>query len=350
MDSPLPHAAKDHPDCDAPHEQTSISIVIPVYNSAETIDLLCELLLNELSSTFRLQIVLVNDGSTDNSANVCRELHEQHPENIDCILLARNFGEHNAVMAGLNHAQGDYCVIMDDDLQNPPAGVLRLIQEAQKGYDVVYVRYDHKAHHFLRNFFSYLHNRMAVYALDKPANLYLSSFKIISRLVVQEAIHYTGPDPYIDAIILRTTRNIGVVPVQHYARKNGASGYTLVKLISLWGNMIVSFSLYPLRLIGALGLFMVLAGIVYQVYSLVAWALPQIQNPSEYQSLTANMWFFRGITMFSISVIGEYIGRIYMHLNHTPQFIIQKKFIHHPTDRPCTASNQINAATQANKQ
>jgi len=314
-------------------ETLFISIVIPVYNSAETIESLCEQLLAELSLTYRLQIILVNDGSTDSSAKVCRELQRLHPEEIDYIMLARNFGEHNAVMAGLNHAEGDYCVIMDDDLQNPPSSVQQLIVEAQKGYDVVYVAYDHKKHPFLRNLFSYLHNKMTVYALDKPVNLYLSSFKIMSRFVVLEAVHYTGPDPYLDAIILRTTRNIGVIPVQHCAREHGASGYTLLKLISLWGNMIVSFSLYPLRLVGALGLIMAMVGIVYELYALVAWLLPGWQDPNEYQNLAATLWFFRGITMFSISVIGEYIGRIYMHLNRTPQFIIRQKLMHHRIDQ-----------------
>lgn len=301
-----------------------VSIVIPVYNSEETIDLLCELLITELCSTYRLQIVLVNDGSIDSSADICRELHERHPEVIDCIMLSRNFGEHNAVMAGLNHADGDYCVIMDDDLQNPPSEVCCLIDKIRQGYDVVYTRYDEKKHSFFRNISSALHNKVAVFALGKPADLYLSSFKVISKFVVQEAIRYTGPDPYLDAIILRTTRNIGVVGVKHQSREHGASGYTLLKLISLWGNMIVSFSLYPLRLVGLVGILMVSIGSIVGLLALTRFLIPELADPDGYESINAAMWFFRGIIIFAISVVGEYVGRIYMHLTQAPQFIARQ--------------------------
>ena len=117
-----------------------ISIVIPVYNSEATIEPLCKELIAVLRPRWRVDLVLVDDNSTDGTWLICQELHKQHPDKISCIQLARNFGEHNAVMAGLNHAQGDYCVIMDDDFQNPPVEVHHLIEEAAKGFDVVYTR------------------------------------------------------------------------------------------------------------------------------------------------------------------------------------------------------------------
>lgn len=303
---------------------TTISIVIPVYNSETTIEPLCEHLLQELSSSWRLQIVLVDDGSSDGSADICQRLHERYPESISFIMLSKNFGEHNAVMAGLNYADGEYCVIMDDDFQNPPSEVRHLINEISHGYDVVYVRYDNKQHHAMRNLMSWMHNRMATHALGKPSDLYLSSFKIMSRFLVREVIQYTGPDPYLDAIILRTTRNIGTIPARHEPRQQGESGYTVGKLVTLWGNMMVAFSLYPLRIVGGFGFVMAIVGMLFGFYTYVAWMIPGLQEPDDFEKLNASMWFFRGSTMLAISIIGEYVGRIYMLLNRSPQFIIRQ--------------------------
>ncbi|MEI7728181.1 MAG: glycosyltransferase family 2 protein [Verrucomicrobiota bacterium] len=301
-----------------------VSVVIPVFNAEGSIESLCDRLIDELTGFWRIQIVLVDDGSTDRSAAACQRLRETHGERITFIQLARNFGEHNAVMAGLNYADGDYCVIMDDDFQNPPSEVHKMLVEIAKGYDVVYSRYQEKMHHPFRNLASRLHNRMASWVLNKPADLYLSSFKVMSRFVVQQVIQYTGPDPYLDAIILRTTRNIGAVTVQHHNRQQGESGYTLAKLVSLWGNMVVAFSLYPLRLVGTFGFIMAALGLLYGLYTLVIWAIPDIPEPGEYQKLNASMWFFRGCTLLVMSIVGEYVGRIYMHLNSAPQYIIRQ--------------------------
>lgn len=300
-----------------------LSIVIPVYNSETTIGKLVEQLIRELGASYQLQLILVDDSSRDHSAMVCQKLHKQYPEQVDAIVLSRNFGEHNAVMAGLNCADGDYCVIMDDDLQNPPSEVHKLVVEAVKGHDVVYVRYESKRHSPYRNLGSRLHNWMATRTLGKPADLYLSSFKIISRFLMQEIVRYTGPNPYIDAIILRTTRKIGVVTTRHDPRPNGRSGYTFGKLFSLWSNMAVSFSLFPLRLMAALGFLMLLIGTVIGLYTLAAWLIPAWQDPDSLARLNATNWFFRGITLVTVGIVGEYVGRIYMHLNRDPQFIIR---------------------------
>lgn len=311
-------------------EDTNISIVIPVFNSERTIEQLGESLIHELGRSYRLQLVLVDDSSSDQSMAACQRLHQRHPDIVDCLQLSRNFGEHNAVMAGLNCADGDYCVIMDDDMQNPPSEVRCLIEEIKRGHDVVYVRYPRKHHSWSRNLGSWLHNWMATRALNKPADLYLSSFKILSRFVVREIVRYTGPDPYLDAIILRTTRKIGVVSVRHAPRENGASGYTIRKLISLWGNMMVSFSLWPVRLIGLCGLVMMLTGIGYGMITFAAHVIPSLPDPDTYQQLNASNWFFRGVTVMFISLVAEYVGRIYMSVNRNPQFIIRNLLRHRP--------------------
>lgn len=304
-----------------------VSIVIPVYNSEATIERLCRSLIAELTSRRRVEIVLVDDGSRDASAVACKRLHLHYPEIVSCIMLSRNFGEHNAVMAGLHFATGDYCVIMDDDFQNPPVEVEALLFEAAKGYDVVYTQYASKRHSRWRNIGSFVHNLMATSALGKPRNLYLSSFKLISRFVVQEVIQYAGPDPYLDAIILRTTGNIGTITVSHQPREQGESGYTLPKLFSLWSNMMVAFSVYPLRAIGIFGLVMLTIGALYGGYTLLALLIPSLADPTELERLQASLWFFRGCTLLVISIIGEYVGRIHRHLNAAPQFIIRNRLL-----------------------
>ena len=164
---------------------------------------------------------------------------------------------------------------------------------------------------------------MATRALGKPKDLYLSSFKIISRFLLQEIVRYTGPDPYIDAIILRTTRRIGVVPSHHEPRHDGKSGYTFRKLVALWGNMVVSFSLLPLRLLVVLGFIMLLVGTVIGIYTIICLLVPGMQDPDSLERLNATNWFFRGITLVAVGIVGEYVGRIYMHLTRDPQFIIR---------------------------
>ena len=305
--------------------RTFISIVIPVYNAEATVGMLCDALIEELGFSYDLQIVLVNDGSTDHSCVVCHSLHERHPETIDCVTLSRNFGEHNAVMAGLHYAEGDYTVIMDDDFQNPPSEVRKLVEEIKNGHDVVYARYETKCHSLFRNLGSRFHNWMATRALGKPAELYLSSFKILSRFLVGEAVHYTGPDPYLDAIILRITRKIGVVTVLHSPRTQGRSGYTFGKLVSLWGNMFMAFSLYPLRVVAAVGALLAVVGFGYAGWIITKYLLPDsvVTDPTAFQISDATRWFLSGITLVALGIVGEYVGRNYMHLNRDPQFIIR---------------------------
>jgi glycosyltransferase involved in cell wall biosynthesis len=305
---------------------TRLSVVIPVYNAEKTIESLCKTLMDLYGKQFRLEIVLVNDYSRDSTHHICRRLQEEHAETIVYLRLARNFGEHSAVMAGLNHAGGDYVVIMDDDFQNPPEEVARLAEEIEKGFDVVYTQYPVKRDSWFRNLGSVINDKMANVVLRKPADLYLSSFKILNRFLVNEVIKYTGPDPYIDAIILRTTANIGKIQVRHDRRTYGRSGYTMKKLVSLWGNMVVSCSLIPLRIVGFAGLVMTIGGLVIGSIAVVHELLPSLPDPSEIERLQASMILFRGFLMMAISVVGEYVGRIYLSLNADPQFVIRDKF------------------------
>ena len=224
-----------------------LSVVVPVYRGAATIGTLVSEL-SRLAPVGGLEIILVNDGSPDNSDAVCRALLDTAAAPLTYIEHARNFGEHNAVMTGLRHVRGAYVITMDDDLQNPPEEVQRLFDHARGGgWDVVYVRYAIKQHAGWRNLGSRFANKVADILLDKPKGLYLSSFRCMSALVVNQVTRYTGPYPYIDGLIMQVTRRIDSIEVRHLPRAEGRSNYTLTRLIRLWLNLATSFSLIPLR-------------------------------------------------------------------------------------------------------
>src|SRR5438067_231483 len=212
----------------------TLSIVIPVYNGAASIAELVRAL-EELRIEGGHEIILVNDGSPDDSLDVCCALVDRARVPITLIKLARNFGEHNAVMAGLRHASGAHVITMDDDLQNPPEEVERLLAYAQStGHEVVYTFYDEKQHAFWRNLGSRFTNWVAGFVLDKPKGFYLSSFRCMSAFVVREITRYDGPFPYVDGLILQVTQDIDQLTVRHLPRAVGRSNYTLRRLFPLW--------------------------------------------------------------------------------------------------------------------
>ena len=300
-----------------------LSIVIPVYNSQNTIARLVEQVLLALANS-QLEIVLVNDGSLDNSEQVGADLAQKHPE-VKFISLRRNFGEFNAVMCGLNHANGDFCVIIDDDFQNPPAEILKLVETAQAGnYDVVYSYYSQKQHSFFRNAGSWLVNILTTWLLNKPRDLYLSSFKLIRAEVVQEIIQYRGPYPYIDGLIFRVTRSVGKVQVSHQKRKNGRSSYTLGKLISLFLNILFCYSPRPLRLLTALGGLLFLAAILLSVIELVA-SLLTLHLPVTDHVVWLTFLAISGIQLLGMGMLGEYLGKLFMAQSGLPQYVIRSK-------------------------
>ena len=300
-----------------------ISVVIPVYNGARTIGPLVERLLAALSGS-PLQIVLVDDGSVDASDEVCRALSGRHAGMVTYVKLGRNFGEHNAVMAGLWHARGDYAVIMDDDFQNPPEEVGRLIDHARRhGYDIVYTHSPVKHHHWLRNLSSRLNDRVANFMLNKPRHLYLSSFKCLSRFLVGQILKYRGPYPYIDGLALRCTRNIGIIEVRHAPRREGRSNYTPRKLLRLWLNMFVNFSVMPLRVSTVVGLASSVLGLALGVEVLVE-RLVRPGVPVGWASVLVPIVLFSGVQLVMLGLLGEYLGRLFLTENQTPQFVVRE--------------------------
>src|SRR5246127_3316414 len=240
----------------------ALSIVIPVYNGSRTIPELIAAL-EALPIEGGHEIILVNDGSADSSLEVCIGLTAKARVPITLVNLARNYGEHNAVMAGLRHATGAHVITMDDDLQNPPEEVQRLLAFAQEtGKDVIYTYYEDKQHSFWRNLGSRFTNYVADFVLDKPGGLYLSSFRCISAFVVREITRYEGPFPYVDGLILQVTTDIDRLLVGHLPRAIGRSNYTIRRLLRLWMNMFVNFSVMPLRISTITGFVLSAAGAI----------------------------------------------------------------------------------------
>lgn len=297
-----------------------LSVVIPVYNSEKTITPLVEKLQNTFSE-ITFEIVLVNDGSRDGSERVGKRLAEQYP-NVRFISLRRNYGEFNAVMCGLNWAYGDYCVMIDDDFQNPPEEILKLIEVAGNGdFDVVYTYYAKKQHSVSRNLGSRFVNWLTSYLLNKPKDLYLSSFKLIRQEVVREIIKYQGPYPYIDGLVFRITKNIGTVQVAHLKREEGISNYTWRKLISLFLNILFCYSSLPIRLFMPIGLGLFGLGFLLLLFLTVQWIIGP--DPKGWQVVTAAFIFIGGIQCTLLSVLGEYIGKSFMAQSGQPQYVIK---------------------------
>mgnify|MGYP002711118678 FL=1 len=301
-----------------------LSICIPVYNGADTVGTLVEEIIKDYKN-HDIEIVLVNDCSPkDNNAQVCIELAKKY-NFVKFIDLRKNSGEHNAVMCALNYCTGDYAAIIDDDLQNPPLEILKLVDEAQKGYDVVFAKYHKKKHNIFRNFGSKINDIFATWLLEKPKNLYLCSFKLISRPVINEIIKYKGPFPYIDGLILRVTRNFSSVFVEHKSRENGKSNYTLGRLVHLWLSMFVNFSIKPMRLIMGLGFFTMIASLILGIY----FVIDKILNPQisvGWTSLATLILFFGGLQSLILGFIGEYIGKNYLDKNGTPQYTVKNEY------------------------
>jgi glycosyltransferase involved in cell wall biosynthesis len=304
-----------------PPPDLALSIVIPVYNGAKCI---AELVgaLEEISIQGGHEIILVNDGSLDNSLEVCKTLMESARVPITLVNLTRNYGEHNAVMAGLRHACGAHVITMDDDLQNPPQEVHRLLTFAQQiGREVIYTYYDDKQHSAWRNLASSFTNRVADFVLDKPKGLYMSSFRCMSAFVVREITRYEGPFPYVDGLILQVTHDIDRLLVRHLPRAAGRSNYTFRRLLRLWMSMFVNFSVMPLRVSTITGFVLSALGVIGGVMA-VAEALLSSPPPG-WASLFVAVLLLSGVQLMILGIVGEYLGRLYLTANGKPQFVVK---------------------------
>lgn len=306
-----------------------LSIVVPLYNSAPTLPMLFEGLCS-LQIDGGLELVLVNDGSRDATEATALSLIQSCRVPVTFLSHSRNFGEHNAVLAGLRASTGDFVITMDDDLQNPPSEVPKLLEVAQReNRDVVYTIYQEKKHARWRNWGSWLTNLFADWSIDKPKGLYLSSFRCISRFVADEISTSSTPYPYIDALIFQVTQNVGVVAVRHDERPSGESGYTLRALLRLWMSMLVNASVMPLRIATLAGLATSALGFIAVVAVLLNHFMHD--EPLGWGSLMAALLIFSGTQLLLLGIVGEYIGRIYLRVSEKPQSVVRYRTSHSPS-------------------
>lgn len=301
-----------------------ISFVIPCYKSALTLPGVIEEITDTMGTlaAYDYEIILVNDCSPDDTFSVIRKLCGENSK-IKGINLARNFGQHAALMAGFRHAKGDIAVCLDDDGQTPANEVGKLLAKLEEGYDAVYAKYDHKQHSQFRNLGSKLNELMARVMLGKPKELYLSSYFAIKRFVLEEVIRYGNAYPYVIGLVLRSTKSITNVNVTHREREIGTSGYTLGKLITLWVNGFTSFSVKPLRIATMIGALCAFLGFGYGIYTIVKKFINPLV-PMGFSSLMSALMFIGGMLMLMLGLVGEYIGRIYVCMNNSPQYVIRE--------------------------
>lgn len=303
-----------------------ISFVIPCYRSENTIGSVVaeiEKTMEELEQSYCYEIILVNDSSPDNTMGTIRKLCKEK-QNIIGIGFARNFGQHAALMAGLRQSVGDYVVCLDDDGQTPADEVGKLLDKLEEGYDAVYAKYEHKQHSGFRNLGSKVNELMARVMLEKPKDLYVSSYFAVKRFIVEDMIRYENSYPYVIGLVLRSTKNITNVIVNHREREEGSSGYTLKKLFALWFNGFTAFSVKPLRIATCVGIICACVGFLYGIYIIInRFVNPDV--PLGYSSTMAALVFFCGMIMVMLGLIGEYIGRIYISMNSSPQYVIRER-------------------------
>ena len=300
--------------------------MIPCYVSEHTIPQVVREVngaMNKLPQ-YTWEFVLVNDCSPDNTFEVIRALCAEYP-NVTGISLARNFGQHAALMAGFNHVSGDVIVCMDDDGQTPGDEVGKLLDKIEAGYDVAYARYTSKKHSAFRNIGSRVNSKMTEFLLDKPKDLFISSYFAVRRYIVDEMVKYDNSFPYVIGLVLRSTKNIANVDVTHRDRMEGVSGYSIQKLLSLWMNGFTAFSVKPLRLASLLGVLFAIIGFI----STIALVLNKLLHPAEvmlgWSSTMSMIMLIGGVLLIVLGIIGEYIGRIYICINKSPQYIIREK-------------------------
>lgn len=301
-----------------------VSFVIPCYRSGNTLPAVIEEIndaMNKLDG-YDHEVILVNDSSPDGTINTIRELCKKY-SNITGIDLAKNFGQHAALMAGMRQAKGDIVVCLDDDGQTPADEVDKLLDKLKEGYDVVYASYGKKKHSLFRNFGSKVNELMTRVMLGKTKELYISSYFAVKRFIVDDMLRYEHSYAYVIGLVLRATKNITNVEVRHRARAEGTSGYTLKKLLGLWFNGFTAFSIKPLRIATVIGVLCAGGGFLYGVYTIIKrLLLPDVQ--AGFSALMSMLVFMGGMIMLMLGLIGEYIGRIYISMNSSPQYVIRE--------------------------
>lgn len=303
-----------------------ISFVIPCYRSEKTLGHVVETIMDTVQKRegFECELVLVNDASPDGTWNLICDLNSKY-DNVIGIDIAKNSGQQSAIMAGLRHANGELIAVSDDDGQTPVETIFEFYDcMMEGGYDVVCADYHGRGKRSLfRRFGSWANNVMTSFFMEKPEDLRLAVYFLAKRFVVDEMIRYNNAYPHMEGLLIRTTTNIGNVRVDQKERESGSSGYNFKKLFATWVDGLTTFSIKPLRAAVFIGVTIGMIGFI----TMIVLILLKIFGPKMalgWTSIAASILLIGGIIMFMLGVIGEYIGRIYLSLNHNPQYVIRQ--------------------------
>ncbi len=304
-------------------KQFDFSVVVPVFNSQDSLaELYSEIRHTLAGAGHTFEVIFVDDGSSDNSWQILGEIKARDPERVTAVRLSKNFGQHNATFCGFGFAKGDFVVTIDDDLQIPPAEILKLIRYRQEfDDDIVYGVYGkNKKHALLRNIGSNSLKTGSRLVRKGPGDG--SSFRLIKREIIQKMLEHQRHFLFIDEIILWYTDLVGFVPVDHLPRKYEQSGYSYRSLIRLTGNIIIHYTTLPLKLLVYGGMIVSIFTFFIGVYFIIRKIFFNV--PLGYTSLIVTILFSTSILLFSLGVIGEYLRRIYTIGNQKPSHSIRK--------------------------
>jgi len=299
------------------------SIIIPVYNSEHTLIELYERIKKVFEEMLKeeFELILVNDSSRDNSWQVMKKLHNVDSR-VKIINLARNFGQHSALFCGLHYFQGDFVIMMDDDLQHPPEEIPKLIQTLKNNpeIDVVFGNYLVKHHSWYRNFGSLIINKLGEKIAKRETKIKITSFRIMKADLARKISGIEIQQPRIGNLIMHSTNRVMTIDVEHNARVKGKSGYHLNRLIKDSLSIIISNSILPLKLISSFGIILSFISIIIGVFFIIRYFIHGI-SVAGWTSLIVLITFFSGFILFTLGIIGEYLIRILMEAKKMPVYI-----------------------------
>lgn len=304
-------------------DSVTFSVVVPVFNSensvGEVIDRTLRVFRNQ---EFEVEIILVNDGSTDGSWEKIKSYAEGNPR-LHAVDLLKNYGQHSALLCGLRRSTGDFVILLDDDLQNPPEEIPHLIQKAREGHDVVFGRFRQKRHPMYRRWGSLLIGIINRRIFKAPRGLAVTNFRILHRAVVDRICSYQSIEPYITGLALVYSTNPADVWVDHHPRTAGSSTYNLVRITKLVMRILFAYSAFPLRLVAALGVVVAFSSFLLGAYYLIQPFFREVAVPG-WTTLVVLLSFFNGLTLLMLGMLGEYVVRVLNQTSGSSQYEVRQ--------------------------
>jgi len=299
-----------------------ISVVVPVYNSEACLEELARQTADALRG-HTCELIFVDDRSSDSSWQVIRSLCAQNSSVVG-VRLRKNAGQDSAILCGLRRAHGAFVAVMDDDLQHSPYDILGLhAQCVAHEWDVCYAHFLCKKQVWWKNAGSWANDKLANWVIGKPKDLYLSPFKIMRKEIVDEVARYTGAFPYVDGLILNVTHTVGQTEIEHRARFLGESHYTIRKSVLVFLRVATGFSVVPLRLAACVGGVCAVCGFGLAFFYLLQHFFGD-RRVEGWTTLVILQLVIGGLLLFSVGVVGEYVGRLYLNSNGKPQSTVKE--------------------------